>query len=572
MKTVFSYLLPYKAAAVIAFAFMLLELAVELIQPLLLARIIDDGIIENDLKTVFVWGGVLVGLSLLAFIAGVLNSFYAGHAGQSTGFDIRNAMFKTIQRSSLEKLQPFETSSLMTRLSNDVTQIQNTVFMSLRIMARAPLLIVGGCVMAFAVNARLALFLFITIPPIILFLMWILKKGVHIFSDVQAKVDSVNHVVRENLTGIRVIRVFVRKAEEAKRFFRESNNLMDRTVKAFRLMELTLPVLLFLMNGSILLVLWFGSIDIGNSATQVGDVVAIVNYATRITSALTVFSMIIIVFSRARASATRIEEVLLEPDDELKESEAKPDPPAMKGELRFEHVSFSYAEGAPFVLKNIDFAVKANETVAVLGETGSGKSTLFQLIPKLYEPTKGTVRIDGTSVTAWQVQKLRRQIGYVPQAVRLFSGTIRENIAWGFPEASAEEIEAVAKVAQIHEAIVRLPDGYDTIVGQQGVNLSGGQKQRISIARALLGKPKMLLLDDSTSALDAKTEARFLKALEQQPCTTMMVTQKLSTAIQADRILLLEYGELVGFGSHEELLRSSPFYKKIYKSQYGKEA
>lgn len=244
----------------------------------------------------------------------------------------------------------------------------------------------------------------------------------------------------------------------------------------------------------------------------------------------------------------------------------------MKGELRFEHVSFSYAEGAPFVLKNIDFAVKANETVAVLGETGSGKSTLFQLIPKLYEPTKGTVRIDGTSVTAWQVQKLRRQIGYVPQAVRLFSGTIRENIAWGFPEASAEEIEAVAKVAQIHEAIVRLPDGYDTIVGQQGVNLSGGQKQRISIARALLGKPKMLLLDDSTSALDAKTEARFLKALEQQPCTTMMVTQKLSTAIQADRILLLEYGELVGFGSHEELLRSSPFYKKIYKSQYGKEA
>lgn len=572
MKTVFSYLLPYKVVASIAFLFMLLELVVELVQPLLLARIINDGILQDDLRTVLILGSVMVGFSLLAFISGVLNSFYAGHAGQSTGFDLRNAMFKKIQRSSLGKLQPFATSSLMTRLTNDVTQIQNTIFMGLRIMARAPLLVIGGAIMALLINVRLALFLFVTIPILVLFLLWILKKGVHIFSEVQTKVDSVNHVVRENLTGIRLIRVFVRKTYEMGRFFQESDALRHRTVQAFRLMELTMPVLLLLMNVSVLLILWFGSFQIENNSTQVGDVVAIVNYATRITSALGVFAMIIMVFSRARASALRIEEVLIEPDDELLASEQKPVPPVLRGELAFRHVSFSYEENAPLVLKDIHFHVHAGETVAVLGETGSGKTSLFQLIPKLYEATEGSVEIDGTSIKEWNVQELRRQMGYVPQAIRLFSGTIRENIAWGVPDASMAAIEQAAKAAQIHETIVKLPDGYDTRVGQQGVNLSGGQKQRISIARALLRKPKLLLLDDSTSALDTKTEERFLSELEQYDCTVLIITQKLSTAQQADRILLMEYGKMVGFGSHRQLLNSSEFYKRIYDSQYGKGA
>ncbi|MFB4213868.1 ABC transporter ATP-binding protein [Shouchella sp. JSM 1781072] len=571
MRTVFSYLLPYKWAAGIAFIFMLLELTVELIQPLLLARIIDDGILQEDLTTVVVWGSIMIGLSLLAFIAGILNSFYAGHAGQSTGFDLRNAMFKNIQRSSLDKLQPFATSSLMTRLTNDITQIQNTIFMGLRIMARAPLLVLGGAIMAFIINARLAFFLIITIPILILFLLWILKKGVHIFSLVQSQVDRVNHVVRENLTGIRLVRVFVRRLHEIERFFAESDALRHRMVQAFRLMELTMPILLLLMNGSILLVLWFGSFQIENETAQVGDVVAIVNYATRITSALGVFAMIIMVFSRARASALRIEEVLLEPDDELSESVNHPAPPTLKGELTFESVSFSYEGQKTDVLKEISFTVKPGETVAVLGETGSGKTSLFQLIPKLYEADKGEIKIDNTSIKEWNIQMVRKQLGYVPQSIRLFSGTIRENISWGVPDAPIEDVHFAAKVAQIHETIEKLPDGYDTKVGQQGVNLSGGQKQRISIARALLREPKILLLDDSTSALDTKTEERFLKALEQYSCTTLIITQKLSTARKADKILLLEYGQIEGYGSHEHLMEKSTFYRKIYHSQYGKE-
>lgn len=355
-------------------------------------------------------------------------------------------------------------------------------------------------------------------------------------------------------------------------FFDESDALKKRMIQAFRLMELTMPVLLLLMNGSVLLVLWFGSFQIADNSTMVGDVVAIVNYATRITSALGVFAMIIMVFSRARASALRIEEVLLEPDDELNESENKPTPPQLDGKLTFEHVFFAYEDQAKDVLKDIHFQVESGETVAVLGETGSGKTSLFQLIPKLYDAKSGEIRLDGVSINQWNIQALRRQIGYVPQSIRLFSGTVRENIAWGVPDASLEEVIHAAKVAQIHETIEKLPNGYETRVGQQGVNLSGGQKQRMSIARALLRKPKLLLLDDSTSALDTKTEQLFLEELDNYSCTTLMITQKLSTARQADRILLLEYGEMVGYGSHDELLSMSPFYRKIYQSQYGREA
>ncbi|WP_059104584.1 ABC transporter ATP-binding protein [Shouchella shacheensis] len=572
MRTVFSYLLPYKVAAGVAFILMLLELAVELLQPLLLAKIIDDGIMQEDLATVLTWGAVMVGLSLLAFGAGVLNSFYAGHAGQSTGFDLRNAMFRKIQRSSLGNLQPFATSSLMTRLTNDVTQIQNTIFMGLRIMARAPLLVVGGSIMALVVNWRLALFLLITVPLLVFFLLWVLKKGVHIFGKVQQNVDEVNHVVRENLTGLRLIRVFVRERFEIGRFVDKSGTLMKNTRSAFRLMELTMPVLLFLMNASILAVLWFGSISVQEGGAEIGEVVAIVNYATRITSALGVFAMIIMVFSRARASALRIEEVLLGTDDELVGSQGLPAEKTISGDLAFADVSFSYEEKTAPVLEHISFQAKRGETIAVIGETGAGKSSLFQLIPKLYTPTSGVIRMDGVNIQDTNVQTLRKQIGYVPQAVRLFSGTIRENIAWGVPEASDAAVEEAARTAQIHGMIEALPEGYATLVGQQGVNLSGGQKQRISIARALLRNPKVLLLDDSTSALDTKTEGRFLSALETYSCTTLIVTQKLSTALRADSILLLEHGKMVGMGSHEELLATSPLYKKLYESQYGKEA
>ncbi|GAE26110.1 lipid A export ATP-binding/permease protein MsbA [Halalkalibacter wakoensis JCM 9140] len=566
MSTVFGFLKPFKLPIFIALFLMLLELFVELIHPLLLAKIIDDGIIQEDFSVIVRWGGLMVGLSFLAFIAGVVNSFYAAHVSQSTGFLIRSSMYQKIQMFAFSQLQCFETSSLITRLTNDVTQIQNTIFMSLRIMLRAPLLIVGGAIMALFINVKIALILVIAIPLIVLFLIWMMKKGGTLFSQVQAKLDKVNHVMRENLTAMRLVKMFVRSKHENKRFKKGNEQLMNHTVSALRLMELTMPVLLFLMNVGVMAILWFGSFEVNSGGAQVGEIVAIVNYATRITSALTVFSMIIIVFSRARASAERISEVL-EHGKEQKDEQLEKELEKLEGSLTFDHVSFQYPNTQGDVLKEVSFHVEKGKTLAILGATGSGKSTLVQLIPKLYEVNKGNIFIDSFNIDDLSSFQLRDQIGYVPQEVFLFSGTIKENIQWGKPEASIEDVIEAAKHAQIHDLIEQLPDQYETKIGQKGVNLSGGQKQRLSIARALLRKPKLLLLDDCTSALDVKTEGRFLEALEDYSCTTLLITQKISSAIKADQIILLEDGQIIAEGTHEQLAKKSTLYQAILQSQ-----
>ncbi|MEW9111094.1 ABC transporter ATP-binding protein [Cytobacillus gottheilii] len=571
MKKIAEFLKPYQLAAAVAIVLMLTELAAELLQPLIMAKIIDDGILVQDLHVITVWGTILIAISMLAFASGIINSFYAAHVSQSFGFDVRTSLFKKIQSFSYANFNLFPTSSLITRMTNDITQLQNTIFMGLRIMMRAPLLIVGSLVMAFVVNFQLALILSVVIPFLFFFLVWVMRKGGALFQSVQKKLDGVNSVMRENLTGIRVIKAFIRRSYEVKRFTKANDELKEKTTKALRLMEVTMPILLLIMNGAIIAVLWFGSIQVNTGEVQVGEVVAVVNYAMRVTSAFSMLSFIIMAFSRARASSKRIAEVLETDADLVDKLATDQNQTVTNGKIQFKQVAFKYPETDKHVLENINFTIHSRQTVALLGATGSGKTSLFQLIPRLYETSSGEVLIDGQNVKEMKLEDLRRKIGYVPQDALLFSGSVRDNIAWGKEDATMDEIILAAKNAQIHDTIEKLPHQYETKLGQKGINLSGGQKQRLTIARALVRKPKILLLDDSTSALDMKTEAKLLEAIKQYDCTTFIITQKINTAMEADHIFLLMEGDLIAEGSHEELLKTSGLYRSIYESQTGGE-
>jgi len=567
MASVFSFLKPYRIPAFFALLLMLIELTVELLQPYLMAKIIDEGILQEEISTVLIWGGIMIGISLLSFISGITNSFYAAHVSQSYGYDIRRKLYEKIQNFSFANLNQYPTASLITRLTNDVTQLQNTIFMGLRIMLRAPLLIVGAMIMAFIVNAKLALILILTVPFLFLFLVFVLQKGRKQFGEVQKRLDKVNSVMRENLTAMRLIKAFIRDKHESKRFNQESSKLMEKTSDALRFMETIMPVLLFVMNISILGLLWFGRAEINQGGVKIGEVVAIINYALRITSSLSILSFILSAFSRFRASADRVSEVLIEPIDQQDNAERIEDHVSLNGKIEFRHVSFQYPATEVKVIEDLSFVIHPKQTVAVLGATGSGKTSLFQLIPRLYDADTGEVLIDDRNAADYNMRKLRMQIGYVPQESLLFTGSVKENILWGKTDASMEEVILAAKNAQIHETICKLPEQYDTKLGQKGVNLSGGQKQRLSIARALIRKPKILLLDDSTSALDLQTERRLLEAVKTYDCTTLIITQKVSTALNADFVLLLDDGRLLAKGTHESLLASSSLYQRIYQSQ-----
>lgn len=567
--SIFSFVKPYRIPIAAALSLMLVELAVELVQPLLMAKIIDEGIVARDLDTVIKLGGIMLGISFLAFASGITNSFIAAHAGQSFGYDLREKLFEKVQSFSFTNFSSFPSSSLITRITNDVTQLQNTFFMSLRIAMRAPLLVIGGIIMAMLVNVKLSLAFVIIIPPLLIFLIWIMTKAAGLFKSVQKRLDKVNGVMRENLVGMRLIKAFARGGYEGTRFENANNNLKDKTVFALRVTEVTIPVLLLFMNLSVIAVLWFGKIEVQTGGVSVGEVVAIVNYAARITSAFSMFSWIIMVFSRARASAERVTDVLNEEIDLEDTIDSSKEYGITNGKIEFDKVSFQFPNTNIPILQNLSFSIAAGETVAVLGATGAGKTSMFQLIPRLYDVTSGEIRIDGRRIKDFKLKSLREGIGYVPQEAMLFTGSIKENLAWGKKNATDEEMVKAASDAQIHDTIKKLPDRYDTLLGQKGVNLSGGQKQRLSIARALIKNPRILLLDDSTSALDLKTEARLLDSISQYKCTTVIITQKISTAKEADKILLLEDGSLIGSGDHEYLLEHSSLYKAIYESQFG---
>lgn len=565
MKNVWSFIHPYKLAAGCALFFMLVELIVELLQPLLMAKIINEGVMAQNLEIVMLWGGIMLLFSVIALAAGFFNTFYAAHVSQSFAYDIRTSVFRKVQELSYLQFSLFPAGSLITRMTNDIQQLQNTMFMLLRIMARAPLLIIGGLVMSFIVHPKLALLLAVVVPLLFVFLVFLMNRGGKLFAAVQDKLDSVNNVMGENLAGMKLIRAFLRRNYEVNRFKAANEDLQERTVKALRFMEITMPVLLLLMNITVVFLLWFGSREMLAGSANVGEVVAIVNYATRITSALSVFSFIIMVFSRAKASAQRVNEVIHTEGDMSDEETAVE--PRMKGSIVFDNVSFKYPDQERWALKNLSFTIEAGKTLAILGATGSGKTTLINLIPRLMDPVAGDVKIDGLNVKDWKQKLLRGNIGIVPQESLLFTGTIKENLLWGNRQASDEEVVEACKHAQIHSSILAFPNKLDTIIGQKGVNLSGGQRQRLAIARALIRKPKILLFDDSTSALDSKTEKQLLYDLSSYDSTKIFITQKISTAVNADKIILLQHGEKVAEGTHAELSKQSSLYQAILQSQ-----
>ncbi|MFC6649848.1 ABC transporter ATP-binding protein [Paenibacillus rhizoplanae] len=571
MKLMLTFLKKYRVAAIAALVMMLIELAVELSQPLLISKIIDDGIRQQDTAVVWLWGGVLVGSAAVAFLAGILSSFFASHASQGFAFDLRDKLYEKVQSFSYDIFSRFPTSSLITRLTGDVTQIQDTIFMGLRFMTRIPLVVVGSVIMALVVHIKLGLLLTVTLPFLVIFMIWLMRRASELFRNVQTRLDGVNGVIQENLTGIRLIRVFVRMGHEIGRFATFSGELMRSTIAALRLTETSTPFIMIIVNAGILAVLWFGRIEISTGDATLGQTVAVINYSLRTMGALSALSWIMVSFSRARASSGRIAEVMAasEGPGELGMASGKGLTSAVQGKVEFRQVSFNYPGSDIKVLEDISFTVQPGERVAIMGATGSGKSSLATLIPRLYECGSGSILVDGQKHTEMDMQTLRGSIGYVPQEVLLFTGSIRENIAWGNAAASQAEIEQAAAAAQIYETVAALPKGYDTALGQRGVNLSGGQKQRLSIARALVRRPAILILDDSTSALDAVTEGLLLAELKKLSCTTFLITQKISSTASADLILLLDEGRLIAQGTHSELMDQSALYRKIYESQTG---
>lgn len=571
MKKILSHLKPYRLHMIVAWSLMLIELAVELMLPFFLGKMIDEGIVTQNMDTVIKWGVLMLVLAAFSFIAGMLNSFYSAYVTFHYGYDIRQRLFEKVQSFSFKNLHHFPTSGLITRFTNDVRMVQNGIFMGLRIMLRAPLLVIGGVLMAFLVNWQISLVFLISVPVLVLLILWVIKKASPLFTKVQVRLDRVNRVMQENLSGIRLIKAFLRKNFEESRFKEVNTELMNRTKSALRLIESSMPVLLFGMNMSLLVILWYGSTEVQAGQAQVGEVVAIINYALRVSMAITMFGFLTMALSRMKASADRLQVVMDEEVDLLEKSNAEKDLKVTAGKVEFSKVDFYYPETTNKVLDHVSFTTQPEERIAIIGATGSGKSTLFQLIPRLYDTTGGQVKIDDVDVQDYPLDTLRMAIGFVPQAPLLFTGSIEENIRWGKNDATKEEIIQAAKDAQIHETIMEQPLGYETKIGQKGVNLSGGQKQRVSIARALIRSPKVLLLDDSTSSLDLKTESKLLQAIQTYGCTTFIVTQKIDTAKSCDRIILMDEGRILAEGSHDELVDTSELYQNIVALQVGDE-
>ncbi|WP_426450202.1 ABC transporter ATP-binding protein [Paenibacillus sp. S-38] len=574
MRTLASYLRPYWKAVLLAPLLMLLEVYMDLLQPKLMASIVNDGVMKGDLAHVRDTGLLMLGYALIGLIGGIGCTVFSSSAAQNFGTDLREALFRKVQTFSYKNLDRFKEGSLVTRLTGDIVQVQNLVQMTLRILVRAPFLALGSVIMALTISPKLALILAVAIPLLFLVLYLLIRYSFPLFSQVQQKLDGLNTVLQENFSGIRVVKAFVRGPFEEARFGRANEDYTAIALKASRAVAVNMPVMTLIMNVSIVAVLWFGGAQTWSGTLPVGDLVAFINYVTQVLFSLLMVGMMMVFISRAKASADRINEVMASEADIQSPAEARNDA-VRAGRVEFRNVSFSYDGDArrELVLKHLSFTAEAGQSLAILGPTGSGKSSLVSLIPRLYDPVEGEVLIDGTDVREMDLHHLRGRIGMVLQQAILFSGTIRDNIRFGRPDASQEEVEAAARAAEAHEFIMSFPDGYDTVLGQRGINLSGGQKQRISIARALLLRPAILILDDSTSAVDLGTESRIQRALKElmAETTCILIAQRISSVLDADRILVLEDGEIAAEGTHAELMQSSRVYQDIYRSQLGKE-
>jgi ATP-binding cassette subfamily B protein len=564
------YLKPYWKQAVIAPLLMVVEVCCDLLLPRLLQTIVDKGVTQGDMALVVRTGLLMIGVTFVGAVGGIGCTLFAVRASMNFGADLRSAVYRKVQSLSFGNLDKIGTAELVTRLTNDVNQVQELLLMALRILVRAPLLVVGSLIMAVVTSPQLALLLAVLMPLLILMLVIVIRRAFPLYSLMQEKLDRVNEVIQENLSGVRVVKAFVRSDHEKQRFRKANEGLASTSIQAMNISVITMPFNILAINLGVVAVVWFGGIQTIHGTMTAGAIIAFVNYLRQALMSLMMVSMLMIRISRAQASGKRVADVLdSEPEVQdrpgAQQSSFKP-----QGRVVFDHVSFSYNGGEP-VLRDVSFVAEPGQMIALLGATGSGKSSLISLIPRFYDVNNGRVTIDGIDVRDIPQADLRAVIGVAQQEAVLFSGTIYDNIRQGDDHASEAEITAAAVAAQAHDFISALPDGYETQLGQRGVNLSGGQKQRLAIARALVRQPVILILDDSTSAVDVETESNIQAALTRimHNRTSFIVAQRISTVLRADRILVLDDGRIAAEGTHRELMETSPIYREIYESQLG---
>lgn len=568
IKKLLSYVKEFKRDSIVTPVYIALEVAMEIAIPLLMGWIIDNGVEKGNMKYVLTIGAVMVIVSLFSLTFGVLAGKYAARASSGFSRNLRKGMYDKIQSYSFSSIDKFSTAGLVTRLTTDVTNVQNAYQMALRMFARPPLMLISALVMSFYLNARLALIFVGAIIFLGSALYFIMTSAHPHFKNVFRKYDDLNASVQENLTGIRAVKAYVREGYETNKFYKASKSIYDNFIKAEKIIIFNSPIMQFTMNASILLLSWLGAKLIVAGSMSTGELMSFFTYTTNILMSLMMLSMVLLMTIIAKSSADRIVEVLDEKSD-LSNCD-KPIYEVRDGSISFSAVDFSYSKKMDnLILENINIEIKSGETVGIIGGTGSGKSTLVQLIPRLYDVTQGSIKVGGIDVKEYDIETLRNEVSMVLQKNVLFSGTIKENLRWGNKEATDEELIAACKQAHADEFIQNFPEKYDTYIEQGGTNVSGGQKQRLCIARALLKKPKILILDDSTSAVDTKTDALIRKAFKESiPSTTkLIIAQRISSVQEADKIIVLNDGKIEGIGTHNELLNSNAIYTEVYESQ-----
>lgn len=565
------YIKPYLFFAILSPLMMVVEVVVDLIQPTLMSVIVDEGVIGGDISKLVRTGILMLLLVIVGGVGGLSASYFASVASQGFGCDLRGDIFRHVMAFSLEQTDKFSTGSLVTRLTNDVTALQNFVSMVLRMFIRTPMLFVGGIIMALSLDVNFSVVLACAMPIELLIVFIVVLKARPLFDTVQKKIDKVNSIVQENIIGARVVKAFVREEHQIDRFDDANRDLRDTTLYVQKLLSILHPAMMIIMNVSVVAIILIGGLRVQAGELEVGKIMAAITYITQILFSLLMVAMGFQMFSRTLASARRINEVLDE-KPVIVSGNAAPERAPQGGSVKFENVSFRYpgTAGKP-VLQNINLEVKPGEFLAILGSTGSGKSTLVKLIPRFYDATEGRVLVNDVDVRDYDLKDLRGRISFVLQTSELFSGTIADNIRWGYDEATDEEVRHAAKIAQADEFLKSFADGYDTFVAEKGASLSGGQKQRIAIARAILRKPEIIIFDDSTSALDVGTESRLRAALKEElkGTTIIMIAQRITSVMAADRIAVIEDGVITACAPHDELMKTSDTYREIYNSQLG---
>lgn len=560
----------YKKEAILGPIFKLIEAILELFIPIVMAKIIDVGVRNSDITYIFKMGGILILLGVSGLGFALICQYYASIASQGVGTSIRSALFKHINTLSHTEIDKIGTPTLITRLTNDVNQIQTGVAMIIRLGSRVPFIIIGSTIMAIALDLKLSIIFIVTTPLIALVIYFVMSKSLPLYKIIQNKLDNISLITRENLEGTRVIKAFSKEESEKLRFKDASNDLSGTSINVGKISALLNPITYIIMNLSIVAILWFGGIRVNSGSLTQGEVIAFVNYITQILLALIVFAQLIVTLTKASTSATRVSEILeikstIVEKDNIKTHSSKSETEF----IEFKNVFFSYADSNEYSLSNISLTINKNETIGIIGGTGSGKSTLVNLIPRFYDATKGQVLINGTDVKDYTLNRLRSMIGVVPQKAVLFKGTLMENLKWRKKDATIDEIETALEISQSSSFVQAFPKKYDTNILQGGKNLSGGQKQRLTIARALVSNPEILILDDSSSALDFATDASLRKALKEKVknTTVIMVSQRASSIKNADKIIVLDNGEIVGIGKHDYLINNCEVYKEICSSQ-----